>query len=151
MVARFQDRVRGGGSYVQVRASVDRATAYRIPVLFPHNNVIDNGAGDEIRGFMSELGLAQSEDSFQLSSTTKLKTKKRTVTSRVDCLLETVFQSHGRSECSGRREKTLTWAVCDKGLRDVLLRGPKTLYCATESHRKVSSGRFLGSPEARFE
>jgi hypothetical protein len=47
------------------------------------------------RGGVSELGLAQSEDSFQLSSTTKLKTK-RTVTSRVDCLLETVFQSQGR-------------------------------------------------------
>ena len=44
---------------------------------------------------VSELGLDQSEDSFQLSSTTKLKTK-RTVTSRVDCLLETVFQSQGR-------------------------------------------------------
>ena len=104
MVARFQDRVRGGGSYVQVRASVDRATAYRIPVLFPHNNVIDNGAGDEIRGFMSELGLAQSEDSFQLSSTTKLKTNKRTVTSRVDCLLETVFSISRQEKGSGRQE-----------------------------------------------
>jgi hypothetical protein len=106
------------------------------------------------RGGVSELGLAQIEDSFQLSLTTKLKTNKRTVTSRVDCLLETVFQSHvptSGGECSGRREKTLTWVVCDKGLRDALLRGPKTLYCATESHRTVSSGRFLGSPEARSE
>ena len=56
-----------------------------------------------------------------------------------------------QEECSGRQEKTLTWAVCNKGLRDALLRGPKTLYCATESHRTVSSGRFLGSPEARLE
>ena len=53
---------------------------------------------------LSELGLAQSEDSFQLSSTTKLKTNKRTVTSRVDCLLETVFSISRQEKGSGRQE-----------------------------------------------
>ena len=55
---------------------------------------------------VSELGLDQSEDSFQLSSTTKLKTK-RTVTSRVDCLLETVFQSQGRRNVPEGKRKDL--------------------------------------------
>ena len=70
---------------------------------------------------MSELGLAQNEDSFPATNS-----NKRTVISRVDCLLERGVSISRQDERSGRREKTLTWAVRNKGLRDALLRGPKT-------------------------
>ena len=69
---------------------------------------------------MSELGLAQCEDSFP---TTKPKKDRD---SRVDCLLETGVSISRQDERSGRREKTLTSVVRNKGLRDALLRGPKT-------------------------
>jgi len=71
---------------------------------------------------LSELGLAQSEDSFQLKFDDKTQ-DKRTVISRVDCLLETGVSISQQEEGSGRREKM---AVRNKGLRDALLRGPKT-------------------------
>ena len=48
---------------------------------------------------------------------------KRTVISRVDCLLETGVSISQQDDRSGRRE---TRAVRNKGLRDALLRGPKT-------------------------
>jgi hypothetical protein len=62
---------------------------------------------------VSELGLVQSEDIFQLKFDDKTKTK-RTVISRVDCLLETGVSISRQDERSGRREKTLTWAVRNK-------------------------------------
>ena len=68
---------------------------------------------------MSELGLAQCEDSFPTTKTQN----KRTVISRVDCLLETGVSISQQDDRSGRREKR---AVRNKGLRDALLRGPKT-------------------------
>ena len=44
----FQSRVTGGGSYLQVGASVDCAATYRIPVLLlPYNHIIHYGAGNE--------------------------------------------------------------------------------------------------------
>ena len=49
VVTRFQCRVTGGGSYLQMGTSVDCAVMYRIPVLLPYNHIIHNGAGDQVR------------------------------------------------------------------------------------------------------
>ena len=68
-----------------------------------------------------------------------------TLDSRVDCLLETGV-SISRQEKGSRRkeERSGTWfATRDFGTLYYQDRRP--LYCATESHRTVSSGLFLGS------
>ena len=64
------------------------------------------------------------------------KTKKDR-DSRVDCLLETGCFNN-KEEGSGRREKM---AVGNKGLRDDLLRGPKTIVLC---NRKPSYWLALG-------
>ena len=94
------------------------------------------------RGGVSELGLAQCEDSFP---TTKPKKDRD---SRVDCLLETGVSISRQDERSGREKRGLS-ATRDFGTLYCEDRRP--LYCATESHRTVSSGLFLGSQEARSE
>jgi hypothetical protein len=90
---------------------------------------------------LSELGLAQCEDSFP---TTK---PKRTVTP-----VSIVYWKQGVSIIRRKvleGEKRGLSATRDFGTLYYEDRRP--LYCATESHRTVSSGRFLGSPESRSE
>ena len=68
--------------------------------------------------------------------------------SRVNCLLETGV-SISRQEKGSRRqeERSGTWsAIRDFGT--IYYQDRRPLYCATESHRTVSSGLFLGSQEA---
>ena len=51
-------------------------------------------------------------------------------------------------EGSGRKKRALS---ATKDFGTLYYEDRRPLYCATESHRTVSSGRLLGSPESRSE
>jgi hypothetical protein len=98
------------------------------------------------RGEVSELGLAQSEDSFPATNSRQK-----------DCDLPSrLFIGNGVSisrqeEDSGRQEKSSgTWSAT-RDFGTLYYEDRKPFYCSTESHRTVSSGLFLGFLEARFE
>jgi hypothetical protein len=91
------------------------------------------------RGVVSELGLAQCEDSFPTTKT------KRTVTPVSIVYWKRVFQSHCRRKVLEGEKRGLS-ATRDFGT--IYYEDRRPLYCATESYRTVSSGLFLGSQEA---
>ena len=99
---------------------------------------------------VSELGLAQSENSFP---TTNSRQKDRDLPYRlfIGNGVSISRQEEGSSVLEGRRKALERGLSATRDFWTLYYEDRRPLYCATESHRRVSSGLFLGLLEARFE
>ena len=95
---------------------------------------------------MSELGLGQSENSFPATNS---RQKDRDLPCRL--FIGNGVSISRQEEHSGRQEeRSRTWSAT-RDFGTLYYEDRRPLYRATESHRTVSSGLFLGLLEVRFE